>query len=298
MSSKILLIGGTGYIGSALYEYLSKNHSITSIDLEWFGNYVNPANLVLDFRHLTKTFVSRFDVIILLAAHSSVPMCTNDCHSSFENNVDNFVNLLSKIDGQKLIYASSSSIYGDTGDKPVPETWHEFKPKNYYDLTKQIIDYYASLSPVDYYGLRFGTVNGYSPNLRIDIMINKMYYHAKTHGKIEIFNKEISRPILGIRDLCRAVQSIINSESKRGVYNLASFNATVNDISQEVAKRVSGVEIIDKGSSPSYNFSIDTSKFQTNFNFDFQESVASIVADLEAHSGYFIPTIRNERSYV
>ena len=43
---KILIIGGCGYVGSALYKYLTKNYAVDTLDLEWYGNFVNKDNIV------------------------------------------------------------------------------------------------------------------------------------------------------------------------------------------------------------------------------------------------------------
>jgi len=274
---KILVLGGSGYIGSRLVQYLSTTSKVEVVDAGWFSE---GAVLKQDFSKLSKDFYSDYSVVILLAGHSSVPMCLDNRLSAFNNNVKNFVELLDKLKDQKFIYASSSSVYGATKEVAATEEWKEFSPQNYYDLTKQEIDFYARLSGKNYYGLRFGTVNGYSPNLRTDIMINKMFSCAINDQKITIYNKEIYRPILGLKDLCRAVEKIIGSSDNPGIYNLASFNSTVGEIAEEISKSL-GVPITDMGSTPAYNFSINTEKFQKVYQFEFKETVTSIVKSLK-----------------
>jgi UDP-glucose 4-epimerase len=290
---KILILGGTGYIGSRLYLDLIKDFEVDTIDLEWFGNYVNSNNLKRNYNSLIENELEKYDVVILLAGHSSVPMCLGNMTPSFRNNVVNFVELLGKLSHQKFIYASSSSVYGDTGAVPAKEDWDRFRPKNYYDLTKQEIDFYAELSNVEYYGLRFGTVNGPSPNLRIDIMINKMYHEAKQNGRIDIFNPHISRPILGIHDLCHSIKSIITGGDYRGVYNLASFNGVVQDIADNVGEHVKA-NITNMGNTLSYNFSIDTSKFKKIYQFKFKDTIESIVNELNADYDLCQKSIREQ----
>lgn len=266
---KTLIIGGTGYIGSALFQYLNAD----TVDLEWFGNYVNKNNLILDYRHLTRKFLAKYQVIVLLAGHSSVQMCQNS--NPFHNNITNFVELLEKLDKQRLIYASSSSVYG--GQCLVAKEDDDiFHPKNAYDVSKQCIDYFATLWNKDYYGLRFGTVNGPSPNFRSDLMINKMV-RASVNGTIEVRNPQIRRPILGMNDLCRAVKTIIESPPNPGIYNLASINSTVGDIARAVAKET-GAKINILPDSPTYDFTIDTTKFQKNYNFEFVDNIDNIIS--------------------
>jgi nucleoside-diphosphate-sugar epimerase len=288
-NSKILLIGGSGYIGSFLKTNLS--YPLTSVDIEWFDKN---DSLQVDYNTLTESFLSEYDVIILLAAHSSVKMCQGNYINAFNNNVVNFLNLLNKIKSItkriKLIYASSSSVYGMTGDLVVDENYKSFIPYNNYDITKHINDVYAEFSGVEYYGLRFGTVNGYSPIMRSDVMINSMVSSALNNNKIELYVKDTIRPILGINDLKSAIVKIIDEpKDLRGYYNLASFNSTSEKIALSVSK-ITGVNITEMESpnsnptnkieSKNYNFSINSEKFIKNFNFTFEETVESITTGI------------------
>jgi len=288
---KILIVGGEGYIGSRLSLDFSKKYNVTSLDVCWFSD-PNSETIIGDLREYSEEFYRMFDCVILLAGHSSVNMCEGKIGSAFNNNVENFLHLISKIGkGQKFIYASSSSVYGNSGSKHVDEGYTDFIPHNHYDITKHVIDLYAPKFDVEYYGLRFGTVNGFSPKMRSDVMINSMIYNGKINGEIKLFIKDIMRPILGISDLSLAIQKIIDSDSdKRGIYNLASFNKTAEEIAHGV-KDCTGFKINDLGDSipnitnsklqtRSYNFSIDSSKFINAFDFKFNDSVESIAKEI------------------
>jgi nucleoside-diphosphate-sugar epimerase len=276
---KVLIIGGCGYIGSKLFQYLTdKKYFIDTVDLEWYGNYVNPRNFKKDYETLPRPFLRKYDSIILLAGHSSIPMCESKMIDSFKNNVFKFLTLLNKIEDQKFIYASSSSVYGNTKKLKITEDYDRYSPTNFYDLTKKEIDYYAQLSKVNYYGLRMGTVCGYSPNLRIDVMINKMIDTALTKKEIVVFNKNFYRPILGINDFCRLVEKILKSKKDHhGLYNVASFNSQIEEIAQKVAKKMGLVGVKNVGVNPGYySFSINTRKFEKTFGFEFNDSIDSI----------------------
>ena len=277
----ILIIGGCGYIGSKLFLYLKeKNYPVQTVDLEWFGNVINPKNKKKDYLILTKKFLSSFDVIILLAGHSTVAMCENDVVGSFKNNIVNFVELLEKLQNQTLIYASSFRVYGDTGSKLTKEQGNPTALVKYYDLTKKIIDDYASLSGVNYFSLRMASVNGYSPNLRTTQMINQMYSDAIKYNKIRIYNPHAHRSILGINDFCHCIENIIEKKAKRGVYNIASFNGTIKEIGSKVS-RLLEVSLEVKGSGVKKSSTlIDTGKFEKAFNFTFMDTVESIIKTL------------------
>ena len=267
---RTLIIGSGGYIGSRLM----KEMHATGVDINWFKK----GRKDVDFKDLTRDYYSEFDNIILLAGHSSVKMSEGGLNSCFNNNVRNFIDLIEKLDKQKLIYASSSSVYGSVGGKTVNEKYFGFEPYNQYDISKHTADLYAQKSDIEYYALRFGTVNGYSPFLRSDVMINAMVNSAINDGHIKLYIKDTMRPILGINDLCEAIRYILASgEDKRGLYNLASFNKTAEQIAYEVAN-VMGVQVQEfeadptqikntKNQTKAYNFSISTLKFRREFGF-------------------------------
>lgn len=294
---KILLIGGNGYIGNRLINDYQSQYDITNIDLCWYDNPITFCHQI-DYNELQENTLQKFDIIILLAGHSSVKMCNGSTTSVFNNNVKNFINLISKLKPhQKFIYASSSSVYGDVGNNTVNEEYNGFIPHNNYDITKYTIDLYAPQFDVQYYGLRFGTVNGYSPIIRNDVMINAMTYNSLKDKEIKLFVKDIVRPILGISDLSKAIKCIIDTEKDfRGIYNLASFNSTA----EEIAYRVSNItEAIVKEQNVEldikpYNFSIDSSKFKNIFNFEFRETIESITKEIINNFNNIIFTNRNQ----
>ncbi|NBV27688.1 SDR family oxidoreductase [bacterium] len=277
---KILLIGSEGYIGS----YLKTKIGCNPFDL----------SLGLDYKNISIDEIKNYDILILLAGHSSVASCANNQLAAFKNNVDNFSNLLYKIEKAgnpiKFIYASSSSVYGQTGAGIVTENFSDFIPHNTYDITKHFIDILAKDSKVEYYGLRFGTVCGYSPVLRTDVMINSMVRSAKDLGHVKLYIKEVNRPILGMNDLGRSIECIINErENKKGIYNLASFNSTAEYIAS-VVSNLCDVPIVEmefpqevsnaKEQTITYDFAISSEKFSKSFQFEFQDSIESITKSL------------------
>ena len=295
--NKTLIIGSGGYIGSRLM----KEIKATGVDINWFKK----GKKDVDFKDLSRDYYSEFENIILLAGHSSVKMSEGNLNSCFNNNVRNFIDLLEKLDKQKLIYASSSSVYGSVGGKTVNEKYFGFEPYNQYDISKHVADLYAQKSDVEYYALRFGTVNGYSPFLRSDVMINAMVNSALTDGHIKLYIKDTMRPILGINDLCGAITTIVEcQEDKRGLYNLASFNKTAEQIAYEVAN-VMGVKVKEfeadptqikntKSQTKAYNFSISTLKFRKEFKFKFKDTVESLTSELKDNWNDMRKTNRSE----
>jgi len=292
---KVLILGGNGYIGSRLRQVLRKNHFVKSNDISWFT--YDEISDSRDYHKLTRNELQEFDVVVVLAGHSSVPSCNGALYSPWLNNVTNFTDLLEKLDDQLVIYASSASVYGNS--KPGEhhkETNTQFTPVNNYDVTKYALDQQATIANLQgkqMIGLRFGTVNGWSPNLRVDVMINAMYYSVQSGTGVQVFNKHISRAILGIEDLCRAVEQCIK-QPVPGIYNLASFNDTVGNIAQAISIKL-GVEVTDKGvTANAYDFALDTGLFESTFDFTFIETPATIVDSLLENYEQAIPQWRDK----
>jgi nucleoside-diphosphate-sugar epimerase len=277
MSKKVLLLGGDGYIGSV---FSNTRKDITSIDIGWFSHSES-----MDFNSLDKDFISNFSDIVLLAGHSSVLMCKGDFVSTFNNNIRNFGSLLNKIDNQKIIYASSSSIYnGCVGQ--ADETFTEFKGTNEYDISKYTIDLLARMSKKNYYGLRFGTVNGPSNNMRWELMINKMVIDSIMTGNITLYNKDVRRPILNIETIPECINLIIDSDKiLNGYYNLCNTNSTIGQYAfmvKSVLKQELGLDIniIDNGNTETYDFAMSNKKFSETYNYSFDEDLKPIISKL------------------
>jgi len=291
---KILILGGAGYIGTRLREVLRERHFVKTNDICWFNH--DETSDRRDYHRLTKKELAEVEVVIVLAGHSSVPSCLGALYSPWLNNVTNFTDLLDKLDDQLVIYASSASVYGNSapGERH-KETNTHFTPVNNYDVTKYALDQQATIANLTgkrVIGLRFGTVNGYSANLRVDVMINSMYHSVQNGKGIQVSNSHISRAMLGIEDLCRAVERCIE-QPVPGIYNLSSFNATVGEIAEAVSRKL-GAEIVDNGNTANaYDFALDTALFEQTFDFEFEETPDTILNSLIEHYGESLPQWRD-----
>lgn len=276
---KILLLGGNGYLGSVLYPQLSK-HDTHSLDLCLFG--VDQGYSAL--QNYCDADISSYDVIICLAGHSSVQMCEYSPARSWTNNVEYFRLLCDKLrKDQKLIYASSASVYGNSKyscDELMPVN---FAVLNNYDLQKITIDLIAAKhinEGKNIIGLRFGTINGISPNTRHELMLNSMVKAAMEKKLINVKNSSMRRAILGINDAVDAILLFVENNYTPSYYNVSSFNSNVAEMAEYVSDALN-VPIIDHGQDPSYyNFELTTYKIQSKCGFKAKETIKSIVDGL------------------
>jgi len=305
----ILIIGGNGYVGSRLRQILDQSYRVKSVDCCWYNH--DEQSQRIDYHKLTVDYLTKFDAVVLLAGHGSVASCNGAIQGPWLNNVTNFTDLAAKLSWKNipLIYASSASVYGNSlPGQLFVESNKRFIPVNNYDITKYTLDLEAHIAINQgqmIMGLRFGTVNGWAPNLRADVMINAMYDSARTHGKITVTNKHINRALLGIEDLCSGIVHCIE-QPVSGIYNMASFNSSVGDIASAVATQLN-VPLVDKGNTANaYDFGLDTTLFEQTFGFTFTETPATIVdslikkyeqAHVERRDNYMIYQCEKEYEY-
>ncbi len=284
-SNKVVLIGGCGYLGSALFDHLfHRGWHVDTIDLEWFGNGVNRRNVRRDYAHLVRDELEGYGAVVLLAGHSSREMCAGARYGAFDNNVASFVALLDELaPDQRFVYMSDAAVYGSTRGREATEDDSLPAPATPFDLMHVEVEAHAELSGLDCYGLRLGEVGGYARHLRGDLELNAMVAAQRDTGVIPVTCPEAYRPVLGARDFVRAVERVLlEPRPLPGLYNLVSFNATTG----ELAERASAVLRADlalkaRGPRPVRDQSVSSARFAEHFDFDFEDTVESIVRSLD-----------------
>lgn len=277
--NKILLIGGNGYIGCRLYDYLKPNYDITNLDVCWFGK-IYEETIKMNYDDLKKEYLSQFSHVILLAGHSSVSMC-DSLQTPFRNNVMNFINLIEKLDDEQiLIYSSTAAVYGSNPNL-VDETSSLDKSINFYDYTKlcneSIMELYPNKKIV---GLRFGSVGGFSKNFRKENLMNSISLSAHYDKKIKISNPDNYRSVLGITDLCGAIEKILMMGYKKRIYNLTSINDRIINFGKKLQELVGCELMIDDSLKTSYSFNCSNNLFQTDYEYTFTDTIESIYNEI------------------
>ncbi|MBN1524620.1 MAG: SDR family oxidoreductase [Spirochaetales bacterium] len=298
---KILVAGGAGYIGSTLVPNLIEHgYDVEVIDLFWFGNFL-PKDVKVIHKELfecTPKDLEPYEQVIFLAGLSNDPMAEFSPAKNFIDNaaLPSYLCYTAKVAGVKrFIYASSCSVYGYTVDK----LYDEDSPtvSSYpYGISKlqgergvlQLQDDAFSVIAI-----RQGTVSGYSPRMRFDLIVNTMFKAALLDKKITVNNPSIWRPILDIRDsamgFLRAIQA---NYSISGVFNVSSGNFTVGQVGDlvksEVEKRTGEkvkLELLNIKDFRNYKVSIE--KARTLLGFQPMHSIMDIIDDLYDHKNHF-----------
>ena len=284
----ILVIGGSGYIGSRLVENLVVQDIPTTI---WDLNQP-PLPLLKKVQFVQKDFINvvssdlvDFDTVVLLAGVSSVRASQANPALAVRANIEGLVQLFSVIGDKLLIYASSGSVYDGCGKYLASEDTPLSQPRNIYDFSKQAGDEIAAIYGRRWFGLRFGTVNGVSPNMRTDLVVNRMTLTASQKRFVEIANPHAYRAILCIEDLATFISSLVQkspSGSYSGILNLGSFNVTIGDLGNQIADQMK-VPIKNLPSSNTYDFSMSTIKARSMFGFEPVGTLEHLTMSLSAY---------------
>lgn len=300
---KILVAGGAGYVGSAVIPVLLEHgYEVDVIDLMWFGNNLpKEVNVIQkDLFHCTEEDLSKYEQIIFLAGLSNDPMAEYDPSKNFVFNgaLPSYLAFIAKKAGVKrFIYASSCSVYGYTVD----ELYDEDCPVTCgypYGISKlqgergvlQLQDDNFSVI-----ALRKGTVCGYSPRMRLDLIVNTMFKFAMENGKLTVNNPSIWRPILDIRDATTAYMRAIQANySISGVFNVASDNYTVGQVGDMVKyeiEKLSGKKIAIelKNIQDFRNYKVSIGRARTSLGFQPQHDAKDTIEHLYTNKERFEP---------
>ena len=163
---RVLVTGGAGFIGSNLANALAKDNEVVVVDDLFLGTRENLVDAV-DFREqsvLEDDLPTDVDVLFHLAALSSMAMHEDDPQRGARVNVEGFVNAVEQFvedGGETVVYATTSSIYGDRTE-PSPESM-AVEARTGYEASKLARERYAEYYD-NYYddltlaGLRFFSV--------------------------------------------------------------------------------------------------------------------------------------------
>ncbi|SKB81242.1 UDP-N-acetylglucosamine 4-epimerase [Soonwooa buanensis] len=304
-NKNILVTGGAGFIGSNLCEVLLENNvNVTCLDnfstgrrenLEAIKNHPNFTLIEGDIRDLEtcKKACENKDFVLHQAALGSVPRSINDPITSNDVNVGGFLNMLvaaRDASVKRMVYAASSSTYGDSEALPKVED-RIGKPLSPYAITKYVNELYADVFKKTYdfdtIGLRYFNVFGrkQNPGGAYAAVIPKFVMQFMNHESPTINGGgEYSRDFTYIDNVIQMNLLAITSDNKDAynqVYNTAfGERTTLNDLVKylkeylsEFDSKISDVDIIygdyRKGDVPHSLASIDKAKNLLNYQPQF-----------------------------
>ena len=256
MKKKILITGGTGFIGSHLAEtFIKRGHKVRVFD-RYNPNY-NLGNLahsdlkskidfvfgdIRDYDSVVNA-AKNCDIIFHLAALIGIPYSYVSPLAYIKTNIEGTYNILEaakKLKTKKIFITSTSEVYGSAKYLPIDEN-HPLQPQSPYSASKIAADnislsYYNAfnlpvniLRPFNVFGPR------QSERAIIPSVINQIY--KSTDGKIFLGNLHPKREFNYIEDICSAFVNSININQYGHVIHVGNgYEVTIKDLVKKISK--------------------------------------------------------------
>ena len=298
-NSKILITGGLGFIGSHIAEELIKDNKIIIIDNKSTGkiknlNNPNHENLELIEKDLNEVNLDELlvdvDYVFHLAAMSSVPLSIDNPMKCAKTNMHATIKLLEACKNnaiKKIIFSSSSSVYGDNTNIPLKETEYPL-PKSPYAASKASCElylktYYEAYG-LSYVSLRYFNVFGprQDKNSQYAAVIPNFICALLEGEQPKIYGDgEQTRDFIYVKDVVKANIKAAESDYN-GIINIASGEKiTINELYNIISKNLGyDVEVkylperkgdikhslADVSNMKKINFEVDFDNFENQLN--------------------------------
>jgi nucleoside-diphosphate-sugar epimerase len=284
----VLVIGGAGYIGSALLPKLLNNgYRVRVLDMFLYGKepiagVVRHPRLELvkgDFRHVDKVVSAMrdMDAVIHLGAIVGDPACDIDEKVTLDVNLSatEMIAHVAKASGiSRFIFASTCSVYGACDE--LLDEHSEVMPISLYGHTKLAAEHGLQHMADDSFTptiLRFATIYGLSGRTRFDLVVNLLAAKAKTEGVITVNGGDQWRPFVHVDDAALGVLKVLQSPLSlvgNQIFNVGSNeqNFTISQIGRLIGDRVVGAELImDADSKDKRNYRVSFDKIHRMLSF-------------------------------
>ena len=303
---KILVCGGSGFIGSTFIKnYLKSNPklSITNIDNLTIGSNQenlkdlqtnNQYNFIKDNiknEFVISNLVKDFDIVVNFAAESHVDRSISNPKPFVETNVLGTYSLLEAIrkHDKLFIHVSTDEVYGDADDQESFNELSQINPSNPYSATKAAADHLVA-SYYRTYGIKCITTrcsNNFGPMQFPEKLIPKTIIRTIKNLKVPIYGDGNQiRSWIYVNDHVDAIQSLILKGKSGDVYNITAYEEISNkmivekildimDVSHEM------IEFVPDRPGHDKRYSIDSSKIEKEINwkpkYDFDNALQETV---------------------
>lgn len=299
--TSVLVTGGAGYVGSVLVpKLLANGYRVKVLDLYLYGE--NVLDAVKDHpdleqikgdirdRALLEKVLPGTDAVIHLACISNDPSFELNPQLGKSINYDAFLGLVEvsrQCRVKRFIYASTSSVYGIKEEENVTEDL-PLEPLTDYSKYKVLCEevLLKEQSP-DFTTViaRPATVCGYSPRLRLDLVVNILTNLAINTGRITVHGGQQKRPNIHIEDVTDFYVRLLEypDEMVAGkIFNVGLENHRVSELADMVQKVVGkeGVEIVTSPTNDNRSYHISSEKARRELGFELKHSVEEAIKDL------------------
>jgi nucleoside-diphosphate-sugar epimerase len=277
---RVLVIGGAGYIGSALLpKLLNKGYQVRLLDVLLYGTepiqevlyHPNLEIVQADFRQVDAVVEAMRDVetVIHLGAIVGDPACALDEELTIEINLmaTRMIAEVAKGSGvSRFIFASTCSVYG-ASDELLDE--HSLlNPVSLYARSKIASERVLMQMANEHFApviLRFGTIYGLSGRTRFDLVVNLLTAKAMVDGEITVYGGDQWRPFVHVDDAALAVFKIMEAPLplvRKQIFNVGSDeqNYKIEEIGEIIDRLVPTAQLKLMGNDT------DQRNYRVNFN--------------------------------
>jgi nucleoside-diphosphate-sugar epimerase len=304
---RVLVVGGAGFLGSILTKkLLARGFRVRILDSFIYGrrsleSLTGEDNLEIvegDLRniHTCVSALEDVDAVILLAAIVGDPASKVRPTETIETNVlaTQALASASKLHHiNRFLYASTCSVYGIGGAVLNEEA--PLNPVSLYARTKIASEKIILSMGNEYFSptiLRMGTLYGYSPRMRFDLVVNTMSMKSFVNGKIQVFGGSQWRPLLGVEDAAevyvRCLEAKIQDVGNQ-IFNVGSDqqNYQIDEVAENISAALGGIPIYrDDSNLDARDYRVAFSKLTRTLGFAPQQTIdkaaLEIVQNLES----------------
>ena len=298
---QVLVVGGAGYLGSALVPLLlERGYRVRVLDSLLFGTesmksaekHLNFELIRGDVRDIQAVVQSTkgCDAIIHLAAIVGDPACEEHPELAAEINRAATRMLIDVGRGhgiQRFLLASTCSVYG--ASEFLMDEYAQVAPISLYATTK--VDSEAILlqaKSADFHPtiLRLATLFGLSPRPRFDLVVNLLTARATRLGKITIFNGEQWRPFMHVHDAARAFVACLEANNldvvSGEIFNAGSYalNHRLSEVAEQISKIIPSVEVERVENEDRRNYRVSFDKIHTRLGFTCDRSLEEGIREM------------------
>ncbi|NER34664.1 MAG: SDR family oxidoreductase [Oscillatoria sp. SIO1A7] len=312
---QVYITGGAGYVGSRLVpRLLEEGYRVTVLDLMIYGEEVltphpNLQTIKGDIRDssLLQETIPGHDAVIHLACISNDPSFELNPELGKSINLDAFRPLveISKQAGiKRLIYASSSSVYGIKEEPDVHEEM-SLEPLTDYsrfkaDCEKILAEYQSpEFTTVT---IRPATVCGYSPRQRLDVVVNILSNLAFHKREISVFGGKQLRPNIHIEDMVESYLVLLKAPREKiagEIFNAGYENQSVLKLAETV-QQVMGedVKLVTTPTNDNRSYHISSKKIADKLGFVPKHTIGDAVEDMkQAFEAGLLPNSLTDERY-
>lgn len=302
---RVLLLGGAGYVGSVLSQYLlNKNYHVRCLDsLIYNNNYAVESLIGLpNYEFIRgdicdrKTLIESArdtDHVVILAGLVGDPITKKypkiSCNIN-EVGIQKSFEYLNGLGLNKIIFISTCSNYGFRSNSEPADEGSPLNPLSSYAKAKVSAEQklLSMRGQADYCPtiLRFATAFGLSPRMRFDLSVNEFTRELSLGKELIVFDPDTWRPYCHLQDFARLILSVIESENKKVFFEV--FNAgsdsnnytkrmLINEILNFLPK--SRIKYLDNGNDPR-NYRVNFEKVQNVIKFSPKYSVRDGIKEI------------------